>query len=37
MKIQIHNEISNAIGFEWDLEVIEVDSKEKNGRNEKNE
>ena len=41
MKIQMHNEISNAIGLdrdlEFDLEVVEVDSKERNGRNVKKE
>ena len=41
MKIQMHNEISNAIGLdrdlEFDLEVVEVDSKERNWRNDKKE
>ena len=37
MKIQMHNERSNAIGLDRDLEVIEVDSKERNGRNDKKE
>ena len=33
----MHNERSNAIGLDQDLEVIEVDSKERNGRNDKKE
>ena len=37
MKIQMHNERNNAIGLDRDLEVIEVDSKERNGRNDKKE
>ena len=35
MMIRMHNERSNAIGLDWDLEVVEVESKEKNGRNDK--
>ena len=37
MMIQMHNKRSNAIGLDWDLEVVEVESKEKNGRNDKKE
>ena len=37
MMIRMHNERSNAIGLDWDLEVVEVESKEKNGRNDKKE
>ena len=37
MKFQMHNEISNAIGLDMDLEVIEVLSKERNEKNNKNE
>ena len=37
MKIQMHNERNNAIGLDRDLEVIEVDSKERSGRNDKKE
>ena len=41
MKIQMHNEISNAIGLdrdlEFDLDMVEVDSKERNWRNDKKE
>ena len=37
MMIQMHNEISNAIGLDWDLEADEVESKERNGRNDKKE
>ena len=33
----MHNERSNAIGLDQDLEVVEVDSKERNGKNNKNE
>ena len=33
----MHNERRNAIGLDRDLEVIEVDSKERNGRNVKKE
>ena len=35
MMIQMHNERSNAIGLDQDLEVVEVESKERNGRNDK--
>ena len=34
MKIQMHDEISNAIGLDRELEVIEVDSKERNDKKE---
>ena len=37
MMIQMHNEKSNAIGLDWDLEVVEVESKERKGRNDKKE
>ena len=37
MRIQTHNERSNAIGLDWDLEADEVESKERNGRNDKKE
>ena len=37
MMIQMDNEISNAIGLDWDLEVVEVESRERNGRNDKKE
>ena len=36
--IQTHNERSNAIGLDWDLselEIVKVESKERNGRNDK--
>ena len=37
MMIQMHNERSNAIGLDRDLEVIEVESRERNERNCKEE
>ena len=36
--IRLHNGRSNAIGLDWDfgyLEVVKVESKEGNGRNDK--
>ena len=35
MMIQMDNERSNAIGLDRDLEVVEVESRERNGRNGK--
>ena len=35
MMIQMHNKRNNAIGLDQDLEVVEVESKERNGRNDK--
>ena len=35
MMIQMHNERSNAIGLDRDLEVVEVESREGNGRYDK--
>ena len=37
MMIQMHNKRNNAIGLDQDLEVVEVESKERNGRNDKKE
>ena len=37
MMIQMHNERSNAISLDWDLEVVEVKSKWRNERNCKKE
>ena len=34
--IQMHNERSNAIDLDRDLEVVEVESRERNGRNGRN-
>ena len=38
LMIRLHNGRSNAIGLDWDfcyLEVVKVESKEGNGRNDK--
>ena len=37
MMIQMHNEKSNAIGLDRDLEVVDVESRERNERNCKEE